>query len=248
MSDLTEQSRFPARWVAVGLDVGSTSEYPNFAALSRAEREGEDFRIVSRSRRSQVAVIAPHGGKIEAGTSEIAAAIAGDEFNLYCFEGCKPSGNIGLHITSANFDEPNCLALISSCDRVVTVHGCRKGKRTVFLGGRDAQLRDAIRDRLEAHGVRAAWPPNSDLQGVSPRNICNEVGVARNSNYPETSETSWVATVKSSPSSRRRSGRPWRPNEVACLSIDSSETRDSASDCRRTRRLDIRFGAETITG
>jgi len=173
MSDLTEQSRFPARWVAVGLDVGSTSEYPNFAALSRAEREGEDFRIVSRSRRSQVAVIAPHGGKIEAGTSEIAAAIAGDEFNLYCFEGCKPSGNIGLHITSANFDEPNCLALISSCDRVVTVHGCRKGKRTVFLGGRDAQLRDAIRDRLEAHGVRAAWPPNSDLQGVSPRNICN---------------------------------------------------------------------------
>ena len=173
MSDLTEQSRFPARSVAREPNAERMSEYPNFAALSRAEREGEDFRIVSRSGRSPVAVIAPHGGDIEPGTSEIAAAIAGDEFNLYCFEGCKPSGNIGLHITSANFDEPNCLALISPCDRVVSVHGCRKGKRTVFLGGRDARLRDAIRDRLEAHEFRAAWPPNSDLQGVSPRNICN---------------------------------------------------------------------------
>jgi phage replication-related protein YjqB (UPF0714/DUF867 family) len=172
--DLTEQSRFPVRWVAREPNAERTSEYPNFAALSRVEREGEDFRIVSRSRRSQVAVIAPHGGKIEAGTSEIAAAIAGDEFNLYCFEGCKPGGNIGLHITSANFDEPNCLALISSCDRVVTVHGCRKGKRTVFIGGRDARLRDAIRKRLEACDFRTAWPPNSDLQGVSPRNICNK--------------------------------------------------------------------------
>ena len=129
--------------------------------------------VHSRSRRSPVAVIAPHGGGIEPGTSEIAAAIAGDEFNLYCFEGCKPSGNIGLHIKSANFDEPNCLALISSCDRVVTVHGCRKGKQTVFLGGRDARLRDAIRERLKARDFRAAWPPNSDLQGVSTRNICN---------------------------------------------------------------------------
>jgi phage replication-related protein YjqB (UPF0714/DUF867 family) len=173
MSDLTEQSRIPAKSVTREPNAERMSEYPNFAALSGAEREGEDFRIVSRSRRSPVAVIAPHGGDIEPGTSEIAAAIAGDEFNLYCFEGCKPSGNIGLHIKSANFDEPNCLALISSCDRVVTVHGCRKGKQTVFLGGRDARLRDAIRERLKARDFRAAWPPNSDLQGVSPRNICN---------------------------------------------------------------------------
>jgi phage replication-related protein YjqB (UPF0714/DUF867 family) len=150
------------------------TEYPNFAALKQAEREGEDFGIVRRPTRSPVAVIAPHGGEIEHGTSEIAAAIAGDEFNLYCFEGRKPKGNTSLHITSANFDEPRCLDLISSCDRVVAVHGCRKGKRTAFVGGRDAELRDAIRDRLEASGFRTAWPPNVDLQGVSPRNICNK--------------------------------------------------------------------------
>jgi len=149
-------------------------EYPNFAALKQAEREGVDFDIVCRHKPSPVAVIAPHGGEIEPGTSEIAAAIAGDEFNFYCFEGRKPKGNTALHITSSNFDEPRCLDLISSCDRVVAVHGCRKGKLTAFMGGRDAELRDSIRDRLEASGFRAAFASNADLQGVSPRNICNK--------------------------------------------------------------------------
>jgi phage replication-related protein YjqB (UPF0714/DUF867 family) len=149
-------------------------EYPNFAALKQDEREGVDFDIVCRPTRSPAAVIAPHGGEIEPGTSEIAAAIADDEFNLYCFEGRKPKGNTALHITSSNFDEPKCLDLISSCDRVVAVHGCRKGKRTAFLGGRDAELRDAIRDRLEASGFRTAQAANADLQGVSSRNICNK--------------------------------------------------------------------------
>jgi len=149
-------------------------EYPNFAALKLAEREGVDFDIVCRLRPSPVAVIAPHGGEIEPGTSAVAAAIAGEEFNLYCFEGRKATGNLRLHITSTNFDEPKCLDLISLCDRVVAVHGCRKGKRTAFLGGRDATLRDAIRDRLEAAGFRTAQAPNADLQGVSSRNICNK--------------------------------------------------------------------------
>jgi len=150
------------------------TEYPNFVALKQAEREGVDFGIVCRPRRSPVAVIAPHGGEIEPGTSVIAAAIAGDEFNLYCFEGHKATGNSRLHITSSNFDEPKCLDLISSCDRVVAVHGCRKGKRTAFLGGRDAELRDAIQDRLRASGFRTAQAPNANLQGVSSRNICNK--------------------------------------------------------------------------
>jgi phage replication-related protein YjqB (UPF0714/DUF867 family) len=53
-----------------------------------------------------VAVIAPHGGGIEPGTSELATAIAGDDFSLYLFEGLKSAGNGELHITSTNFDEP----------------------------------------------------------------------------------------------------------------------------------------------
>ncbi len=148
-------------------------EYPNFAALKEDKREGVDFDIVCRPTRSHVAVIAPHGGEIEPGTSAIAAAIAADEFNLYCFEGRKVKGNKSLHITSANFDEPQCLELIASCNRLVAVHGCSEGKRTAFLGGRDEQLRDAIRDRLEAAGFGTERHPDPSLQGTSPINICN---------------------------------------------------------------------------
>jgi hypothetical protein len=72
-----------------------------------------------------VAIIAPHGGKIEPWTSAIATAIAADDYCLYCFEGRKRRENRDLHITSTHFDEPQCLTLVSGCDQVVAVHGAR---------------------------------------------------------------------------------------------------------------------------
>ena len=60
---------------------------------------------------SRVLIIAPHGGRIEVGTSELAALIAADEHNLFSFEGLKPRGhNRELHITSRCF-EPKCRRL-----------------------------------------------------------------------------------------------------------------------------------------
>ena len=51
-------------------------KYSNFGALSRSERRDVDYRICIDVRAGSVAVIAPHGGNIEPGTSEVAAAIA----------------------------------------------------------------------------------------------------------------------------------------------------------------------------
>ena len=62
-------------------------KYGSFDELRRAERDGVDFRIRVMRREASVAIIAPHGGRIEPGTSELAEAIAGDDFSLYCFEG-----------------------------------------------------------------------------------------------------------------------------------------------------------------
>ena len=53
-------------------------KYSTYAKLRENEREGIDFTICIADRPASVAVIAPHGGKIEVGTSEIATAIAGD--------------------------------------------------------------------------------------------------------------------------------------------------------------------------
>lgn len=67
----------------------AADKYRNFADLIRHEREGIDFRICRTIQPARVAIIAPHGGEIEPSTSEIAVAIAGDRYRLYCFEGLK---------------------------------------------------------------------------------------------------------------------------------------------------------------
>ena len=81
-------------------------KYASFALLAEAETEGTDYRIHTAPQPSPIVIIAPHGGAIEPGTSEIAAAIARNSYSLYCFEGLKPDRpHADLHITSERFDE-----------------------------------------------------------------------------------------------------------------------------------------------
>jgi phage replication-related protein YjqB (UPF0714/DUF867 family) len=146
-------------------------KYLNFRELCLAEHMGTDFQIDCRRRPGSVAIIAPHGGKIERRTSEIAAEIAGDTYSLYCFEGIKRHHNGELHITSSHFDEPECLTLISGCDQVVAIHGCKGDDQVIYLGGLDRALRGAIRGHLDAAGFTTGVHPN--LQGTDRDNICN---------------------------------------------------------------------------
>jgi len=149
-----------------------TDKYFNFDELSSGE-PGEAFYISMRDTQSATAIVAPHGGKIEPGTSEIAKAIAGDEFSLYCFEGCKQTGNRDLHITSTNFDEPRAMNLLSSCANVVAIHGCRGDDNKIYLGGLDEKLQDVIGEALQAAGFSTGIHASPNLQGKNLQNICN---------------------------------------------------------------------------
>ena len=80
-------------------------KYRNFAELARSERSGIDYDVLVRRARPAFAIIAPHGGGIEPGTSEIADAVAGLTHSFYTFEGLRTSGNTDLHITSTRYDE-----------------------------------------------------------------------------------------------------------------------------------------------
>jgi phage replication-related protein YjqB (UPF0714/DUF867 family) len=148
--------------------------YGCYADLTKAQVEGADFNIcVHRRPQSAVAVLAPHGGGIEAGTSEIARAIAGSEFNLYLFEGIRPSGNYAaLHLTSHRFDEPQCLSLLTACDHVVAIHGCRGERPRALLGGLDIGLKLLIREAIGSAGIDACLQGHP-YPGLDPRNICN---------------------------------------------------------------------------
>jgi len=148
--------------------------FQSYGALSHTLVRGTDYDFVVKSHESSVAIIAPHGGLIEPGTSEIAAAIAGQRYNLYCFEGLKKRPHHQIHLTSHKFDEPCCVGLVSLCDHVVAVHGRRDvgDGKTIFLGGLDRELRDAISRRLKDAGFVTQVTGDKFL-AVHPMNICN---------------------------------------------------------------------------
>jgi len=147
-------------------------KYLNFAALARAESPA-GFSVSVRPAGSPLVVVAPHGGGIEPGTAEIAVAIAGADLSYYLFEGRKVQGNRDLHITSANFDEPQALALMRAADTVLTVHGEEGESDVVYLGGRHREVLARIRAELERHGLTVREHSDAHLQGRHPRNICN---------------------------------------------------------------------------
>ncbi|MEO7868836.1 MAG: poly-gamma-glutamate hydrolase family protein [Candidatus Eisenbacteria bacterium] len=148
--------------------------YGNDAELRSAERESADYRVRAvRRERARTLVVAPHGGGIEPGTSEVACGIAGDDLSLALFEGLKPGGNRRLHVTSTHFDEPRCLELLEAADCVVAIHGERGESPMVYLGGRDMELGKSIQAALLESRYAVAAHENPALQGFDPRNICN---------------------------------------------------------------------------
>jgi phage replication-related protein YjqB (UPF0714/DUF867 family) len=148
--------------------------YRNFAELSEAESEDMDFRISAVKREgSNTIIVAPHGGAIEPGTSEVAKQVANNDLSLFIFEGIKPKDNKRLHITSTNFDEPRCVELVQASDTVVAIHGEGSDELSVFLGGRDDELCAQLKAVLERYGFTVKPHGNPDLHGLAIENICN---------------------------------------------------------------------------
>lgn len=148
--------------------------YRSFAELLHREVEGHDFSRTVIDRASPLVIVALHGGGIEPGTSEIARAIAGDDYSLYSFDSLKQSGNEIMHITSHDFDDPICLDLVSRARVVVSIHGCSgEGKRaSIFLGGRHALMKERQMDELEKAGFSVTSGMGS-YPGQHCDNICN---------------------------------------------------------------------------
>lgn len=147
-------------------------KYGSFAQLDAVEPAGS-YRIEHVPRKTLIALIAPHAGMIEPGTSEVCRAIAGSDRSYYVFEGCKPSNNCELHITSTRFDEPQGLSAARSARVVVTIHGQAGADEFVNVGGIAAALGHLIIERLRAEGFTASRHTDKALQGLNPANICN---------------------------------------------------------------------------
>ena len=146
-------------------------KYKSFEELSQ-NKNPEHFQIRHRKGSSDLAVLAPHGGKIEKGTSEIADEIAGANHTFCNFSGQKRSRNRDFHITSRNFDETTGVKAAEHSRKVITIHGWGRRAEAVCLGGLDDTLRKTIQRKLNEAGFPVVDPPRS-LEGTDPNNICN---------------------------------------------------------------------------
>lgn len=181
--------------VAVADVYGSNSD------LYRNRTEGVDFGRRSRrhgasdddsTARGSVAlstVVAPHGGGIEPGTSELCVAIAGYHpatlaatggavYDYWMLEGLRSADNDQLHVTTTHCDDAMALSLCGGARTVLSLHGCSVatagGMGTVLVGGRDTVLRGLLIARLDDAGfdaVDATGHPS--LGGVAPENLTN---------------------------------------------------------------------------
>ena len=148
--------------------------YEYFGHLDQYEERGTDYEIRVIDRGSKVAIIAPHGGWIEPGSSDVAAAIAGDHFSYYSFEGVrKGRAHSDLHITSTRFDEPHALHLLQSAETAIAVHGRADGTDcAIWIGGRNAELGASIIAALNRARFLARRC-GGRLGGTDPGNVCN---------------------------------------------------------------------------
>lgn len=155
----------------------SMGRYRDFRELRRSEREGLDYRILWHPGLTGIVVMAPHGGGIEPGTTELAAAIAGRDHAFYSFCGLKRRRNLDLHLPSHVFDEPRGLTGACRHRLVLTVHGCRGEEERIHVGGLEERIGLALRRGLAEAGFAVQF--GTCFPGRHPLNLCNRGGSRR---------------------------------------------------------------------
>ncbi|MDP4126519.1 MAG: poly-gamma-glutamate hydrolase family protein [Bacillota bacterium] len=149
--------------------------YSNFQELQLNELEGQDYQIRVKGIGHSVLIIAPHGGKIEPFTSQIAQWIAGEEFAWYSFEGIKEEGkdNRILHITSHKYDEPTLLQALKQAKVVLTIHGLKdSSEEFLMIGGLDSELGQKLERTLQQSSFKIK-SCEQKYRGIRATNICN---------------------------------------------------------------------------
>jgi phage replication-related protein YjqB (UPF0714/DUF867 family) len=146
---------------------------------------GRDFRVeFGDNNIERCLLVAPHGGGIEPGTSEILKAVAElGGWAWYEFAGFLRQGNKeALHIPSTKFDEPTLMGLLPRTNFITSFHGADgAGAPVVYVGGAWGLGREAmiasINGTSKKHGMHATDAVEHaaavNFRGVDKSNITN---------------------------------------------------------------------------
>jgi phage replication-related protein YjqB (UPF0714/DUF867 family) len=143
---------------------------------------------------TRTVVLAPHGGGIEPGTSELCLAVAGHHpanlpvtppagvtYDYWMFEGVREGGNADLHVTSTGCDDLLAVLLCAGALSALSLHGFKPenvglpaGRQVVLVGGADDLLRPLLLDALDdVHLPVEDAGPHGEVNGDKPCNIVN---------------------------------------------------------------------------
>ena len=137
-------------------------------------------------------ILAPHGGGIERGTSELCLAVAGYHpatlpevppagatYDYWMFEGVRDAGNAPLHVPSTGCDDAMAVSLCAGALNALSLHGFEPkppqlppDEQVVLVGGTNGVLRQLLLDGFEPTVIRAqAAGEFGELNGDDPDNI-----------------------------------------------------------------------------
>ena len=120
-----------------------------------------DYRVQVTDRGAKATIICIHGGAIEPLTSELAAAIAGAEHNLYDLTGLRAEDNRQLRIPVARFEEVRLFTLLKRSHIAVSIDGVPGVDPMVHLGGCNVLLKQILNNQLTQAGYRVCVPYTS---------------------------------------------------------------------------------------
>jgi phage replication-related protein YjqB (UPF0714/DUF867 family) len=138
-------------------------------------------------------VLAPHGGGIERGTSELCLAVAGYHpanlpqtppagvtYDYWMFEGVRVDFNNQLHVPSIGCDDQTAVSLCAGALNALSLHGfdpkppLADDAQVILVGGKDTVLGKQLRDSFKLAGLTVLGAAeNAELDGDDPRNIVN---------------------------------------------------------------------------
>jgi phage replication-related protein YjqB (UPF0714/DUF867 family) len=138
-------------------------------------------------------ILAPHGGGIERGTSELCLAVAGYHpanlpqtppagvtYDYWMFEGIRKFGNADLHVKSTGCDDGVAVSLCAGSLNALSLHGFDPepefpaGEQVVLVGGANTALNALLLAGLDdAHFTVVDAGGHGELDGDDQCNIVN---------------------------------------------------------------------------
>ena len=147
----------------------------------------KNSEITLIDKKSQITIMAIHGGKIESGTSELANELFEQlKSNLYLFESeYAPDYNHQslqsgyMHLTSHKFNDPQLLELSKRSKNCLSIHGFPNPKIPICIGGGASQsIKQIFLKYLKPYGACIdCCPPYLGRNAKNVVNQCSDWGI-----------------------------------------------------------------------